>query len=47
MGTPIVNDMQHPAALAFLTLAGNVAQQVAIRNAKQAPTQKLQTQGNN
>ncbi len=37
-GTPVVNDYQHPAAMSFLTVAGNMAQQVAIRNArKQAP----------
>jgi len=43
MGIPVVHDIQHPAALPFLSLAGNVAQQIAIRNAKQAPTQKLET----
>jgi hypothetical protein len=31
----------NPAALHFLTVAGNMAQQVAIRNAQQAPTQPL------
>jgi len=32
-GQPIVLDHDHPASLAFLTVAGNVAQQIAIRNA--------------
>ncbi len=32
-GQPIVLDHNHPASLSFLAVAGNVAQQVAIRNA--------------
>jgi ATP-binding protein involved in chromosome partitioning len=44
-GIPMVMDQEHPAALAFLTVAGNVAQQIAIRNASQHPTQKLETIG--
>jgi ATP-binding protein involved in chromosome partitioning len=35
-GQPIVLDHAHPASIAFLTVAGNVAQQIAIRNARSA-----------
>ncbi len=44
-GTPAVLNEDHPAALPFLTVAGNVAQQVAIRNATLQPTQPLIPQG--
>jgi len=44
-GTPAVLNENHPAALPFLTVAGNVAQQVAIRNATLQPTQPLIPQG--
>lgn len=40
-GTPFVVNEDHPAAWPFLTVAGNVAQQVAIRNATMQPTQPL------
>ena len=40
-GIPAVLQADNPAALHFLTVAGNMAQQVAIRNAQQAPTQPL------
>ncbi len=35
-GNPAVLDPENPAALSFLTMAGNLAQQIAIRNAKSA-----------
>ncbi len=38
-GIPMAMQHDHPASLAFLTVAGNVAQQVAIRNAGQAAVQ--------
>ena len=44
-GQPIVLDSNSPAAIAFLSLAGNLAQQVAIRNATMQPTQTVQTIG--
>lgn len=44
-GVPAVIDEHHPAALPFLTVAGNVAQQTAIRNASQAPSQRLEPIG--
>ena len=44
-GTPAVTDENSPIAKSFLVLAGNVAQQVALRNAKLAPTQRVQTAG--
>ena len=44
-GKPIVLEEKNPAAMAFLTVAGNVAQQVAIRNATQQATQRLETIG--
>lgn len=44
-GTPAVLNEDHPASLPFLTVAGNVAQQVAIRNATLQPTQPLIPQG--
>lgn len=44
-GTPAVLHEDHPASLPFLTVAGNVAQQVAIRNATLQPTQPLIPQG--
>jgi ATP-binding protein involved in chromosome partitioning len=37
-GTPIVTEENSPAAMAFLSIAGNVARQVAIRNASASPT---------
>lgn len=33
-GIPVILDDTHPAALAFYSIAGNIAQQVAIRNAR-------------
>ncbi len=44
-GNPIVNDENNPAAMAFLQLAGNVARQVAIRNATTPPTVPVETIG--
>jgi ATP-binding protein involved in chromosome partitioning len=44
-GNPIVMDEDSPEALAFLTTAGNLAQQIAIRNASSAPTKPVQTMG--
>lgn len=44
-GNPIVANEDSPDALAFLLLAKNVAQQVAIRNAHLAPTNKLEATG--
>ena len=35
-GSPVVTDENSPEAIAFLKVAGNVAQQVAIRNAKKS-----------
>lgn len=44
-GVPAVVDENHPAALHFLTVAGNLAQQVAIRNATQQPSTPMPTLG--
>jgi len=44
-GTPAVLDENNPASLAFLTVAGNLAQQVAIRNATLEPTIPVQATG--
>lgn len=44
-GNPAVLDQDNPAALAFMTVAGNVAQQVAIRNATMQPTKPVQAMG--
>jgi ATP-binding protein involved in chromosome partitioning len=44
-GTPAVLDESHPAALHFMMVAGNLAQQVAIRNATMKPTAPVQTLG--
>lgn len=44
-GMPMVTNHDHPAALAFLTVAGNVAQQIAIRNAHQQAVNTLETSG--
>ena len=44
-GTPAVFNEEHPAALHFMTVAGNLAQQVAIRNATMKPTETVQTLG--
>jgi ATP-binding protein involved in chromosome partitioning len=44
-GTPIVLDQTSPSAIAFMQVAGNVAQQVSIRNAHRAPTQKVEALG--
>lgn len=40
-GHPIVLDESSPSSLAFLTVAGNVAQQVAIRNARLSSNQPV------
>lgn len=45
LGRPIVLDEGSPASIAFLTVAGNLAQQVAIRNATMQPTQTVQAAG--
>jgi ATP-binding protein involved in chromosome partitioning len=44
-GNPIVNDESSPAALAFLQIAGKVAQQVAIRNATAPPAKTVEAMG--
>ncbi|MEO8146090.1 MAG: Mrp/NBP35 family ATP-binding protein [Bacteroidia bacterium] len=44
-GKPIVLDDTSPAAIAFYSVARNVAQQVAIRNAHYKPTEKVQAAG--
>lgn len=44
-GLPVVLEENSPAAISFLTIAGNVAQQVTIRNASLQPTQPVQTTG--
>lgn len=41
LGTPIVLQEDNPAAWSFMTIAGNVAQQVAIRNATLQPTKRV------
>jgi ATP-binding protein involved in chromosome partitioning len=42
-GSPIVTDYSNPAALSFLAIAGNVAQQAAIRNAKKQSGSTVET----
>lgn len=44
-GTPIVLEEDSLASMAFYNVARNTAQQVAIRNAHQPPTQKVQAAG--
>jgi ATP-binding protein involved in chromosome partitioning len=44
-GQPVVLEETSPAALAFMAAAGNVAQQVAIRNATMQPTRPVQAMG--
>lgn len=44
-GRPIVLDDTNPASAAFFSVARNVAQQVAIRNAHYKPTEKVQAAG--
>ena len=44
-GHPIVLDENSPSAIAFMQVAGNVAQQVSIRNADRPATQKVETLG--
>lgn len=44
-GAPVVLDDSNPAATAFMVVAGNMAQQVAIRNATMNPTQPVQAAG--
>lgn len=44
-GKPIVLDDTNPAAMAFYSLARNVAQQVSIRNAHYKPTEPVQASG--
>ena len=44
-GRPIVLDETNPAALHFLMMAGNVAQQIAIRNASLQATRPVETIG--
>jgi ATP-binding protein involved in chromosome partitioning len=44
-GLPIVNEETTPAAIAFLNLAGNVARQVAIRNATAPATKTVDAIG--
>lgn len=42
-GSPIVLQEENPAAWSFMTIAGNVAQQVAIRNATLQPTRRVES----
>jgi ATP-binding protein involved in chromosome partitioning len=44
-GHPIVLEENTPASMAFMTVAGNLAQQVAIRNATMQPTNPVQAAG--
>ena len=44
-GQPIVLDENNPAAQSFLIMAGNVAQQIAIRNATVQATRPVETIG--
>lgn len=44
-GHPVVLDEKNPAALSFLQVAGNTAQQIAIRNANASPTRPVETIG--
>ncbi len=44
-GLPVVLEENSPAAISFLAIAGNVAQQVALRNASLQPTQPVQAAG--
>jgi len=41
-GNPLVLNEDDSAAWSFMTIAGNVAQQVAIRNATLQPTSKVE-----
>ena len=44
-GIPAVTEENSPVAKAFLMLAGSVAQQIAVRNANFAPTERVQASG--
>jgi ATP-binding protein involved in chromosome partitioning len=44
-GKPIVLEENTPASMAFITVAGNLAQQIAIRNATMQPTNPVQAAG--
>ncbi|MDQ3050033.1 MAG: Mrp/NBP35 family ATP-binding protein [Bacteroidota bacterium] len=44
-GLPIVLEQDSAPAIAYLTMAGNLAQQIAVRNATMQPTQPVQTAG--
>lgn len=44
-GNPVVLESESPAGLAFLQVAGNTAQQIAIRNATMAPTRPVEPIG--
>ena len=44
-GEPVVLEEGTPSSMAFMTVAGNMAQQVAIRNATLQPTTPVQTMG--
>jgi ATP-binding protein involved in chromosome partitioning len=44
-GQPIVLEESTPASMAFMTVAGNLAQQIAIRNATMQPTNPVQAAG--
>jgi len=44
-GKPAVTDESSPVAKAFQMLAGSVAQQIAMRNANLAPTERVQATG--
>ncbi len=44
-GQPIVLEESTPASMAFMTVAGNLAQQIAIRNATMQPTLPVQAAG--
>jgi ATP-binding protein involved in chromosome partitioning len=44
-GQPIVLEENTPASMAFITVAGNLAQQIAIRNATMQPTNPVQAAG--
>jgi ATP-binding protein involved in chromosome partitioning len=44
-GNPVVTDESNPACMPFLQVAGNTAQQVAIRNATASPTRPVESIG--
>ena len=44
-GIPVVAELDHPASISFLQIAGNLAQQIAIRNAKIEPTKPVSAVG--